>query len=322
MGGIRDYLMLLRIHTAGVTAAVLLSGALLSGLKGAQALSTLFISGVLLHSAGFALNEVADLPYDRRSPHLRHKPLVRGVIKRGVALLLAVALFTSALALFTLLKPSPRGVALLLLSSLLGISYDVFGKRLPFSDLLAAGWFSLLPLSSAISFSSPGDVLYLLSLYLFLQILYNNSVEGGLKDLESDLEGGGRGTLIFLGALPGELGRGALSYSLAVRGLLFVAPLLPPVLLDRYPLPLTLTIFALSSLLLALSVKTLIKTPGERGKLLEEFTLHEVGSFILFILLLVPYLPVTHTLTLLLLPPLWNLLFTKALYGRAGVPGV
>jgi len=323
MGLLKDYLMLLRIHTAGVTAVVVLLGALLMGCRKATTLLLLFISGVLLHTSGFALNEVMDLPYDKSSPHLKHKPLVRESVKRSSALLLSIILFLLSITLFFISLQSVIALLLLLLSSLLGITYDLWGKRFPFSDLPLAGWFALLPVASSSAFGGPPPIIYLISLFLFLQILFNNSVEGGLKDLESDLESGARGTLIYLGAGRGGRLKGpALTYSLAVRLLLASAPLLPIFITGFYSTPLKGVIILFNLLLLIFSFKTLLKPPREREQLLKEFTLHEVGSFLLLILLLIPLLPVKFLLLLLLLPPIWNLLFTKLIYGRAGTPGV
>ena len=323
MGLLKDYLMLLRIHTAGVTAVVVLLGALLMGCRKATTLLLLFISGVLLHTSGFALNEVMDLPYDKSSPHLKHKPLVRGSVKRSSALLLSIILFLLSITLFFISLQSVIALLLLLLSSLLGVTYDLWGKRFPFLDLHLAGWFALLPVASSSAFGGPPPIIYLISLFLFLQILFNNSVEGGLKDLESDLESGARGTLIYLGAGRGGRLKGpALTYSLAVRLLLASAPLLPIFITGFYSTPLKGVIILFNLLLLIFSFKTLLKPPREREQLLKEFTLHEVCSFLLLILLLIPLLPVKFLLLLLLLPPIWNLLFTKLIYGRAGTPGV
>ena len=323
MGLLKDYLMLLRIHTAGVTAVVVLLGALLMECRKATTLLLLFISGVLLHTSGFALNEVMDLPYDKSSPHLKHKPLVRGSVKRSSALLLSIILFLLSITLFFISLQSVIALLLLLLSSLLGVTYDLWGKRFPFTDLPLAGWFALLPVASSSAFGGPPPIIYLISLFLFLQILFNNSVEGGLKDLESDLESGARGTLIYLGAGRGGRLKGpALTYSLAVRLLLASAPLLPIFITGFYSTPLKGVIILFNLLLLIFSFKTLLKPPREREQLLKEFTLHEVGSFLLLILLLIPLLPVKFLPLLLLLPPIWNLLFTKLIYGRAGTPGV
>lgn len=88
---------------------------------------------------GFVLNEYADLEIDKASSDLVAKPLVRGTVPRGHALIIALGSLIAAyvLAIFFFFK-LPVLTVFTISIALAGI-YDSVGKKLAGADFLLGG---------------------------------------------------------------------------------------------------------------------------------------------------------------------------------------
>ncbi|HEV2235888.1 MAG TPA: UbiA family prenyltransferase [Ktedonobacterales bacterium] len=141
-----------------------------------------------------ATNDLFDLPADTESQPA--KPLVRGLITPDHALL--VALGGSAALLLLLAPLGLLALTLGLLIEGLGLAYDFGLKRTPWSGLLFAIYFPLIPLLAWTVFGRWQPFLpWLLPVGAALGVAMN--VANSLPDLEGDLAHGVRGLPHLLG---------------------------------------------------------------------------------------------------------------------------
>lgn len=91
-------------------------------------------------SAVYLINDLWDLPTDRRHPVKRHRPLASGDLSIPVAVSWSAVLLTGA----ALLNPAPEAALLLLAYVVAAIAYSLYLKRLLLVDvILLAGFYTL-----------------------------------------------------------------------------------------------------------------------------------------------------------------------------------
>ena len=341
----RTLLRLARVQTMALTALVpVIGAAVFYAASGAGIwdhwanLLMLFLTGACLHVYGFVLNEWADVDVDRASGDLAGKPLVSGEVSPRGALAGALVVGMLGYVPLSIVSPSPWPVLLYTASLALGGAYDVWGKRAPLDAVLAGSLSALLLAGVAASGGfDPGEVWqrWLLSLLVglqFLQNLFQNAIEGGIKDADHDAAAGARtfaaitGTRVEGGVYRPTAAflRSALAIKLA-QALLWASLLV--LLYDRDP---QLVDVSASSLLLVLALVVMTRTqrsflpegPFERPRLKRLFSLHEMATYTATIAVLAPIIGWVAALPLLALPVLWFLCANVALYGRPLEPGV
>lgn len=206
MAGLKDILRLYRLHTGLVTASVPGLAAFMSG-GGPEAVVFVVMGSLAHHAWGFSLNEIMDLEVDRGSGHLGHKPLVSGKIGKLQAHILSVSalIFSYVCFISAVLVSDVDPIApmvLLTIATLSGAVYDLWGKRFPLFDLFVSAWFLLLILAGAAAVEGAGPynvAVWAAAVLGMLHILFNNSVEGGIKDAEGDRRAGTRTLAVYSG---------------------------------------------------------------------------------------------------------------------------
>lgn len=190
-----DIALFARLDSFPVTALPLLTGALLADpLTSPSTLFKLAGIGLLAHVYGFVLNDIVDLDIDRKTPQRQHFPLVQERVSLHLALFVVVAMIPLAHATLASFPNSSLADHVLLGTSFCLVAvYDIFGKRFPLMPLIAElcfgvaiGLLALLGLHLATGCVQPSGVL--ISIFYVLQLLLTNSVHGGVKDLDSDLQ--------------------------------------------------------------------------------------------------------------------------------------
>jgi len=189
--GLRHWIELARVHTAGLTTALFVGGYLIAG---GTVLSLpfflWFICGVLYHICGFIHNNIADLPYDSVDPRKSHFPLVSGAINFRMAdevvryLMILFCFFTLYL---TKLQPVPTFFLLFAISG--GLLYDYFNKVTPLAVLGVATAWGILPIISYYSTTSGfSPIIMWVTIYSWVQVFVQISVLGWIKDIEAPRE--------------------------------------------------------------------------------------------------------------------------------------
>ncbi|MEO8083115.1 MAG: UbiA family prenyltransferase [Ardenticatenales bacterium] len=209
----RDVDGLLRVHFVFFSALLpVLGGVSVRRTLSPGAIAALVAIGLCFHVFAYVLNDVVDLPIDRTQPLRRRDPLVRGVIRPGQALGLALAAVPLGLALT--LAPPLRGGWAAAIALCVGFGcmavYDVYGKRAAFPPLTDAvqgvAWGSLAVVG-ALAVGGPTTAgTWVAAAHAALFILLINGIHGGLRDLANDVAGGARTTAIVFGARPRAAG--------------------------------------------------------------------------------------------------------------------
>lgn len=342
-------LRLTRVQTMALTALVPVVGALVymgeasPGTPVALSddlfpLALLFITGCLFHVFGFVLNEWADLDVDRASRDLTDKPLVAGVISGREALAIAVGAAIASFVPLALVTQDPWAFILLGLAITAGAVYDLYGKRVPL-DIVLAGSLTLLLLMGVVAsgkfdpVSQPHVIILIcLASLQFLQNLFQNAIEGGMKDADHDAAAGARTFAAMLGVHveDGDLvmGRGFLVSGIAIKTVgLGVLAFTVAYLVDPADLLVTGTVVALVALFAIVMTLTMARflrrrVRFDRSELKRTFSIHEMATFAATMAAFIPLIGLVAFGTVLLLPVLWFAVANKVLFGRALEPGV
>ncbi|MEM2899320.1 MAG: UbiA family prenyltransferase [Thermoplasmata archaeon] len=337
MGKLREYLVLSRIQTASVTALAPVIGILSTGKATIETCILYFVIGILIHIYGFVLNEWADYIYDCKAEYLKSKPLVAGTISRNSALALALFSMVVAYILVVVTTKNIISLPLMLISIICGGLYDLKGKKIIGSDFVLAAWaftftlaagFSVLPNEN---FFTIPTMLYIVALLGSIQVLFNNSVEGGIKDLEQDRNSGARTWMIFLGSkvVNNELmlSPSSIIFAYCVKCFYFLIVISPALFgivefseFDLYSYSLLVLLFA--SVMFLSMPKFIFVTKYDREKLKKIFSIHEVSTFFLIPTVIIPIIGLGYALTLMLIPLAWYVVTNILLYGKALQPQV
>ncbi|WP_448207460.1 UbiA family prenyltransferase [Azospirillum sp. sgz302134] len=129
-----------------------------------------FAAFCLCASSGYLLNDLLDLPADRRHPHKRNRPLASGRLPVSRAVLMIPGLLAGTLGLAALLPPAFAG--LLVLYFALSVTYSLRLKRIAILDvLLLAGLYGLRVLAGSAATGIVASAwLLTFSMFLFLSL--------------------------------------------------------------------------------------------------------------------------------------------------------
>lgn len=267
-----DVYLTLHVAAMGFSLVLPLLGAAFSGAPiGADGVAWRLGIAFTFHLFAYALNDVCDLPVDRTEPQRADDPLVRGVIRRGTVLALAMLQLPLLAALWATGGASPRTGAALAFAVLSLAAYDRWGKSLRVPLLLdlvqGLGWAALLlaGVPADLSWAGPPATA---AVAVVVYILLVNGLVGPLRDLANDHAAGAHTTALMLGVRPQGTGlrltRRAAAWGLVLHGAFFAAllPLLRPVTL---PWPGAVTVLGVAATWIALVAVP--RTIGHRGRL-------------------------------------------------------
>lgn len=194
MATIKDYLQLFRCHTAPLEITIAVLGAAI----GTNTLFTpkilLFaVFGFLYHIVGYGHNSVMDFikGFDRDDPNKSHHPLQRGAIDVKTAKHIIYILLGASFVYGIILSiENPVGIGILVFMLIMGLIYNLIGKRIKAKFIpIAFAHSSIFPYAYFASGGSTnilygtGFVMLLATIYFFVQIMYQILIEGDLKDL-------------------------------------------------------------------------------------------------------------------------------------------
>ena len=332
-----EYLKLFRLQTGATTALAPVIGYLVLAVQTGysivfQELALIFTIGILMHIFEFVLNEYMDVEVDKRSPDLAGKPLVKGTISMGAALAVVMIALVFSYLLTLLYFFQLWTLILLTIAFEFGAIYDIYGKRFPGSDFTLALWIFMFCLFGASIVSTDfTPLLYLVAGLGFFQILFNNAVEGGIKDADHDAVAGARTLAHALGV---SVENKKLKIPVIFKFVSYAIKLghLSLVVLILYHLPLQINDildvfqFIMIVLLILIILYTLQKFLNQvefrRDKLKRIFSVHEIATFFLVPTLLWQLLGHVIAATILFLPLIWYLILNLILYGRPLEPKV
>ncbi|MCK5614843.1 UbiA prenyltransferase family protein [Candidatus Pacearchaeota archaeon] len=186
---IKDWLMFGRMHSASLIQGVYVLGYLLAG-NDLISWGTIHwaIVGTLFHYFGFSMNNVFDLRHDLKDPYKTSHPLVAGKInpRDGWAVVLIfLVLYVVSGSIMCIGVTWAYG--LFIFSLINGIIYNAYSKDCLLAPIPISLCFGLPVLVSYLaSGGQPTLLISLVTLYITGQIIFQISVEGYMKELETD----------------------------------------------------------------------------------------------------------------------------------------
>jgi len=312
-----------RLHSAVLLGLVPVYGALLMGERDPFHLTILFIIGLLSHTFGFALNEVADLKVDRASSDLKGKPLVKGAISYRAALAFVMGSLALCFILPILVYPDRVYylIPILIPTVLIGIIYDLRGKRWPGSDFILSFYVLLYCLFGAATVSTAfSEMVWIVAILAYLQTLFQNVV-AGLKDADHDHLAGGLTTPLRMGV---RVTKGRMVQPRAFCGLLaavkgvHIGVLFYPIFFGIIePSPLQLLLLAALSFAMLTSASAISKISSfDRNGIKRMIGVHEIFTYLLFPVLIMGVVGWQIALFLAVFPIIWLAVTLMLLYGK------
>ncbi len=208
---IKEYLKLSRFFNMGLTGVAPILGALAMwnvGTTSIPQIFILFIIGCLSHIYGFVLNDVIDVGIDKLSEELSPRPLVSGTITKKQATYFAFgAMFLSwifSLFFYRDMRSMAIILSILVIADAFSTVYNYISKKYPGMDIFVASavFFLIIFGGATVSteklFSTP--ILWIVAFIGGIQVIFMNMINGAIKDIDHDAEGGGRTLAIKLGA--------------------------------------------------------------------------------------------------------------------------
>lgn len=323
---ILEYFRLIRFSTVGNEAAVILLGGFIMGQRDIFLLSLLFIIGLLGHIFGYVLNEYIDIEVDKKLSYKIQKPLVSGIIPKKNALIISITAFILACIIVFAYFPYFLSIVLLSIAAILTIIYDVYGKKIPFSDFVVAGTLSVFILFGASTLNTRiPDIVYIASLIFFFDVVFMNFVEGGIKDIDHDSKAGAKTMATRMGIMIKNnkliISTRFRIFAYALRIFFFILIILlgfqSEINLWFSEVNMIYIIVVLLMIVVAISsIKLLRTTIFNKSKLYRLFTIINSSSVALLLVVLYPLLGFWVTIFLLLLPITWFVVFNYIIYKK------
>ena len=172
---------------------------------------------------------------------------------------------------------------------------------------------------------------FLICLLYFFQIVYNNAIEGGLKDVDHDSAGGAITLATFMGV---KVQNGIVkitksfvvfAYSLRIifLGLIIYLGFQPQLLFWSETYIIQIFIIIILALIYFASLSSFLKNiKFNRSRLKKIFSINEMASYFMILIVLSELFGLYLTIFLIILPALWYLIFNAVLYGKLLEPMV
>jgi hypothetical protein len=221
----------------------------------------------------------------------------------------------------------------LLGATITGSIYNIYGKKFPLSDIFIALWFALLITAAASTVEGWGPFpteVWAAVVLGFLHILFNNSVEGGLKDVENDRGSGARTLAVVTKCsdrdehlvIPGPF----LAWGYMLRGVFIISASVFGIFISdqanwgnwiKVVIPLV-------GLFVFLHGLTFLQSRSRMGRsgLIKRFAIHEIISYTLCIIVLMPASGIIPALAALMAPVLWVVSFNRLIFRSTVAPKV
>jgi len=317
----KEYAKLIRIQLLGASVTAVIGALSVKG--GALEPSDfilLFVMGILGTIAGYVLNDYSDINIDKLSEELSNRPLVKGTISRRAALITIFSCMTINFIILFIFFCNTLPISIRIISVILGVTYNVFSKRIPGSDFIVAGSMAMFCLFGAVAVSGNiqslhdvGNLTWIVVSLVFVHVLFLNAIEGSLKDVKNDRKAGIKTFAIYLGVKTSEKMHIPISFK-AIAVLLNILTIIL-VFLPFLFFGLNFWIWQIICLIILLigilwlTVKLLTIKSFDRKIIGRYAVRQEVIRYSLVPIMLIGVIGMTWSLFLILLPLVWLLLF-------------
>ena len=324
MPRVREFLKLVRVEYVGFAYMAVLGALAIGGADLELAtVGWVAVVNVLVLMWTFAHNDYCDLPVDRQRSELDERVLVKGTISPSQALLVIATGILAALAI-GLFRFGAAPALALLGSIAFAFAYNRLSKRLPGADLLFASSATCLCLFGMLAAGGtltelPGVALVVLAI-VFIEHLFFNLIEGGLKDADLDVQGDVDNLATrLIECRDGRMTVSPLFKTLAfgMKAVAIALAALPFVLLDEPYGPAQLALLGLAAVVSVVSLHRLLAAREyDWRRMGQDMIAQEMASRALLPLMLLGRIGVGWVVVILLAPITWYLSTVYFVHGR------
>ncbi|MDG6221078.1 MAG: UbiA family prenyltransferase [Candidatus Thermoplasmatota archaeon] len=325
-GPIRSLFKLMRFQATGAVWIVLVVGALAQGGRDVSWLHMLklFLVAAPTYVLAIVMNEYYDVGFDRGNKELSTKPLVSGAVSMRTA---AVVFWVAGLMafFFTYLFWGIFPALVYGVSVMAGSQYNFWGKRHYWMDIWVAIWAAMFCWFGALTMAPDNPqaitpLVYVLSAMWFFRLVVGNSVEGGIKDLESDIAGKAKTLPVWFGVKLEKNGRirytpGWWLFELGLE-IGFAAAIIAPMYLGIVQYT-QLQIVLITIFLAGMAITLAHISPRyfRREDIKKHTFLHEAMGFGIMGIMLVETAGWERSALILVVPLLWFAIWVRLIYG-------
>ncbi|KYK21067.1 hypothetical protein AYK21_00900 [Thermoplasmatales archaeon SG8-52-2] len=332
-GTLKEYAKLVRLPSSlgisviGVIGALSVKGVNLEFLT----LIVLLTIGVLGNIFGYVLNDYLDLKYDIHSKELIDRPLVSGTVSKIVAKVIIIICLIAVFIIPIIYFKSILLIFILMISVILGIFYDMFSKKIVCSEFFLAGAMAFFCLFGAVSVSGDikslgeiGNLTWIIVAIILFYVFIMDTIEGNLKDLETDRKAGARTFSVYLGVRAKKKMNVPLCYkAILIFFKIFIILLIfiPFLFLEyRFWNWQILILIMISFGMIWSMIKIFNEQSFDRLRFARYARRHGAISYFVFPFLLVRFIGIEWTMFLIFYPLIWPLIFNYVLYGKSLYP--
>jgi len=332
-GTLKEYAKLFRLPSSlgisivGVIGALTVKGENLAILP----LIILLVMGTFGNIFGYVLNDYMDAKYDKDSKELNERPLVKGTVSKKGAAGVIIFCFVTIFLLPMIFFRNILLIFILIISVVLGIFYDLFCKKIVFSEFFLGGAMASFCLFGAVAVSSDirnlnelGGLTWVVVALMFFYVFIMDTFEGNLKDVERDRKAGAITLPIYLGVKTNKEMKVPFSYKATVIFFKIIIILLvftPFVIFDySFFNWQALILIILSFGMIWAMIKILNEGSFNKIRIAKYARRHGVISYFVFPFVLIRFIGIEWAIFLILYPVIWPLLLNYVLYGKSLTP--
>jgi 4-hydroxybenzoate polyprenyltransferase len=328
-----EYAKLITINQWGVASLTAFYGALSTGELDFLKLFLLVIIGIQATVFSSVFNDYCDIEVDSLSKGLKDKPLVKGSIPKKHALYISFfAVLIAYIIIFysmylDIFIASVMPILAVTLALILGIIYDLYGKKILGSDFISASaaasfcLFGVLVVSENIS--SLSNIIIAL---VFLQIFFLNAITGGLKDADHDYLYDIKNIIYHLGVrvvnneiiitTPFKI------ITLFLRAVSSILLFVPILFLNNFTFYIwqPILMFIMLIVIFYSTIKMLNMKKFNRNEIRKMISTQEFLRYTIVPIMLFGFIGINMGLFLIIFPFLWFIVFNKLIYGSALKP--
>lgn len=287
----------------------------------------LFLLGLFAQIYGFVLNDLGDIELDKTSKDLSERPLVKGTVSKKTAVFIVLISLVLGFGIAYGFFRNLSALFVLLILTVMGSIYDLFGKKFVGSDLLVAGATGLLCLFGAMVVSESDfnfhEIDYLTWIVVttaFIQMLYMNVVDGGIKDADHDYKAKIKTIAVELGIRANTtltIPTGFKIFALCLRSCSILMIFTPFLIRDQRVSMNQIAILGLMVVVIYFYMfKMLNMTRFNRDRITDCIRIQEILRYSLVPVMLGNYIGWFWCILLILIPFIWFAVSTFLLFGK------
>lgn len=316
--------MFTRWHTAALTVPITIIGMIIAGPAATWPVIEFALFGLLFHVLGFAQNNLADYRYDIEDPSKSHHPLVNGDISYRKANFL-INFGILGLFIFGLYLSNMRALSIFFLGLAIisGYVYNACSKDTVWGFIPITLCFSSLPMYSYFAYAYElNPLMFLVYLYIVLQMIFQIAVEGCLKELEQEKESNLMRTLGYRvenGVLRTSIGGELFAYIIKFATMPLGAIIATTLTYDLSPIP----VMGIVAGILFIIVRDLLYNQvWDRKRTVRNSAAIEILSYMFLIVTLQGLLGWILVAIFILVPVIWFIFWNKVFWNTYIMPKV